>query len=567
MSNELKQEQAAFSFLQNGGEMGEMIRHFDWETTPLHGPASWPQSLRTTLSILLHSKFPMFLFWGKDLTCFYNDAFRPSLGNEGKHPWALGKPGAMVWEEIWNTIGPWINQVLSGGEAIWMEDQLVPFYRNGKMETIYWTFSYSPVFDESEKPAGVFVACTETTQKIAHLERLQTFSRQFRDLVIQAPVAIAVLKGPDFVVEIANERMLEIWGKKAEEMNDRPLFEGLPEARDQGFAELLHQVMETGETFTAYARPASLPRGGRMETLYLNFVYEAIHEPDGAISGIMVVAVDVTEQELAKNRIEEVVSQRTRELAEVNETLLKTNRELERSNANLEEFAHVASHDLKEPIRKIHFFTDRLKTQLADRLLEEEKCTFDRIEKASKRMNILIDDLLSYSHVSHRPLEMEEIDLNEKLKKVLEDLELEIEQKNALVQVGPLPVVKGYRRQLQQLFQNLLSNALKYSKQGERPRIEVSLYQPGPGDDELIRAMQKGHQYHIIEVRDYGIGFHQQEAEKIFQMFQRLHGNNEYSGTGVGLAIVRKVVANHHGFLFARGEPGKGARFFIGLPA
>ncbi|MFC3365314.1 hypothetical protein ACFOG5_19235 [Pedobacter fastidiosus] len=141
-----------YEFLKGGGEMGQLIREYPWASTELGSPEQWPQSLKTTLSILIQSKFPMFLWWGPELICFYNDAYRPSLGNEGKHPLILGIRAIEAWPEIWDYIKPLIDQVLSGGEAVFNEDLLLPIYRNGEMENVYWTFSYSPVIDESGKP-------------------------------------------------------------------------------------------------------------------------------------------------------------------------------------------------------------------------------------------------------------------------------------------------------------------------------------------------------------------------------------------------------------------------------
>ncbi|MDF2455774.1 MAG: domain S-box protein, partial [Cytophagaceae bacterium] len=132
-------------FLLGGGEMGLLTREKDWSQTVLGAPSQWPQSLRTTLSILLSSKFPMFLWWGPELIQFYNDAYRPSLGTDGKHPHALGQRAEECWPEIWAVIKPLIDQVMAGGEATWAEDQHLPIYRNGKLEDVYWTFSYSPV--------------------------------------------------------------------------------------------------------------------------------------------------------------------------------------------------------------------------------------------------------------------------------------------------------------------------------------------------------------------------------------------------------------------------------------
>ena len=171
-------------------------------------------------------------------------------------------------------------------------------------------------------------------------------------------------------------------------------------------------------------------------------------------------------------------------------------------------------------------------------------------------MGNLIDDLLLYSHVSQRPHEMEVIDLNQKIQFVLEDLELDIQEKNAIVRFENLPVIKGYRRQLQQLFQNLISNALKYSKNDVPAVIDISASQ----------LIDNGQHYHVISVKDNGIGFEQVYAEKIFQMFTRLHSKSEYSGTGVGLSIAKKVVENHNGYISAVSSPGVGTTFNVHFP-
>ncbi len=176
----------AISFLQGGGEMGKLIREKDWSANPVGEPGTWPQSLRITLGILLSSKFPMFLWWGKELTCFYNDAYRPSLGNEGKHPEILGQSAEKAWPEIWHIIKPLIDQVLAGDGATWSEDQLVPIYRNGHIEDVYWTFSYSPVKDEEGTINGVLVVCTETTNQVITLKKLADSEQQIRNLIKMA---------------------------------------------------------------------------------------------------------------------------------------------------------------------------------------------------------------------------------------------------------------------------------------------------------------------------------------------------------------------------------------------
>jgi light-regulated signal transduction histidine kinase (bacteriophytochrome) len=247
--------------------------------------------------------------------------------------------------------------------------------------------------------------------------------------------------------------------------------------------------------------------------------------------------------------------------------LQNLNNELKRTNQNLEEFAYAASHDMKEPIRKIHLFTDRLKGELASQLTDTQQNLFARVENAAKRMNTLIEDLLTYSVVSRGMSHMEEVDLNVKMKNVMEDLEVEIEEKNAVLTIDPLPVIRGQKRQMQQLFQNLIGNSLKYSKPGLVPHIHIR-YRTVRGSEMPLPLPEEAgkKQFHLIEVVDNGIGFEQEDAERIFQVFTRLHGNAEYKGTGVGLSIVKKVVENHQGYIRATSVPGEGTTFQVLLP-
>ncbi|HYK46771.1 MAG TPA: hypothetical protein VEV83_16450 [Parafilimonas sp.] len=159
----MKEVAQRFAFLRNAGETGELILKHDWSKTSIGNIEKWPLSLRVTIYDVLHSGFPMFLFWGEEFLCFYNDGFRPSLGLNGKHP-AIGKKAIVVWGEIWHIIGPLLQKVFMTGVPIMLEDQLVPFSRNGKLEDIFWTFSYSPALGENDKISGVLVTCIETTK-------------------------------------------------------------------------------------------------------------------------------------------------------------------------------------------------------------------------------------------------------------------------------------------------------------------------------------------------------------------------------------------------------------------
>jgi hypothetical protein len=166
-----KTPETELAFLQGGGELGELIRAKDWSATPLGPPEAWPQSLKTTLGILLNSRYPMFVFWGPQLVKIYNDGYRPITGH--KHPWALGRPGPEVWPEIWSDIEPLVDKALAG-DPTWSDDLMLFMERNGFPEEVYFTFSYSPIPDESGGVGGMFCACTETTGQVLGERRLRT---------------------------------------------------------------------------------------------------------------------------------------------------------------------------------------------------------------------------------------------------------------------------------------------------------------------------------------------------------------------------------------------------------
>ncbi len=225
---------------------------------------------------------------------------------------------------------------------------------------------------------------------------------------------------------------------------------------------------------------------------------------------------------------------------------------LRKSNQELEQFAYVASHDLQEPLRKVQAFSDRLATKYADKLDDDGKLYIARMQDASNRMRTLIQDLLTFSRIRSKGQELAPVDLNEIVRGVVSDLEVRLEQSGGRVEVDTLPTVLADPLQMRQVFQNLIGNALKFKKSGVPPVVKV-MYKPKDAT-------------HRIVVQDNGIGFEQQYAERVFEIFQRLHGRSDFEGTGMGLAIVKKIVERHVGSIRAESEPGKGARFIVTLP-
>jgi PAS domain S-box-containing protein len=277
--------------------------------------------------------------------------------------------------------------------------------------------------------------------------------------------------------------------------------------------------------------------------------------------------IKVTQDQTDKKKYLEQLNNKIEETRNINTKLDNINKELVISNKRLEEFAYAASHDLQAPLRKIRFFVENLKKELWEQLNTHHRELFSRISKSTERMVALIEDLLTFSYFSKGTGEIAELDLNHQVKDVLEDLELDILEKGAKFSVERLPKVRGDKRQFQQLFQNLISNSIKYTKADVVPVIEISSYQvTGYEVKENLPIELADKQYHLIELKDNGIGFEQEYADDIFTVFTRLQGGANYSGTGVGLSIVRKVAENHHGFVWAESKPGEGAVFKILLP-
>jgi PAS domain S-box-containing protein len=280
---------------------------------------------------------------------------------------------------------------------------------------------------------------------------------------------------------------------------------------------------------------------------WANVLLTALRDEAGTLKGFSKVTRDITERKRAEEKVAAFAEQ------------------LQRSNRELERFASVASHDLQEPLRKVQAFGDRLQAKCGETLGEQGRDYLARMQASAARMRTLIDDLLTFSRVTSSARPFLPVDLGQVVRDVVSDLEGRIQQTGGQVEVGELPTLDADPVQVRQLLQNLLGNALKFHRPGEPPAVRVEgklLPCGGP------RASGEGPGGPLCEitVRDHGIGFEEKYLDRIFEVFQRLHGRTEYEGTGIGLAICRKVVERHGGTITARSTPGHGAAFIVTLP-
>ncbi len=276
------------------------------------------------------------------------------------------------------------------------------------------------------------------------------------------------------------------------------------------------------------------------------------------LDGVVTTYTDITK----RKKDADIIARNYEDLEITSQKLSESNIQLERSNFDLLQFASVASHDLKEPLRKIQAFGNLLQSKINGKLSETETGYFDKMINASNRMQYLIDDVLTLSKLSNNGIVKETTDLKALVKEICGDLEVSIRDKKAVIKIGDLPYIDAVPGQMRQVFQNLISNALKFA--GPHPPV-ISIEQKAVSPEYVKMLGISPENFTCVEVSDNGIGFENEYSEKIFGIFQRLHGRN-FEGTGIGLAIARKIVENHGGHIFARGEVNKGATFQVILP-
>lgn len=382
---------------------------------------------------------------------------------------------------------------------------------------------------------------------------------RYQQLVQALPAAIYTCDAAGRIL-LYNEAAVELWGRKPDIGKDlwcgswrifRPDGSPLP-------LEECPMAIALREGRAVYNEEIIIerPDGSRRHVLPHP---RPIFDSSGRVVEAVNMLVDITHQGNGKALLQDLIQEKTSDL-------IKVNLELERSNKDLEQFAYVASHDLQEPLRKIMTFTHLLQKHNEGQLDGESTLYIDKILRATNRLTKLIDDLLNFSRLSRSDAQFTKTDLGQVWRTIKNDFEVSIRQKSAVIREHGLPSIASVPLQMSQLFQNLLSNSLKFCNPDLPPVIEIFCRKITPDEAATHPELQRGVPHYEIKFRDNGIGFEHEYADKIFLIFQRLHGQYDYPGSGIGLALCRKIIMNHKGKIYATSEPGKGSCFYILLP-
>lgn len=439
-------------------------------------------------------------------------------------------------------------------------------WRVRKDGTRFWgSISITALHNSKGEVIGFSKVTRDLTERHHHeqqVDKLLTDIRRNNELLRESEARYhrMVAEVEDYVIILLDVNgFIQNWNKGAQKIKGYDPEEVIgqhfslfysPEDREKGIPQMLLQK--------AFQYGKANHEGWRVRKNGSQFwgsvVITAIHNDDNAVIGYTKVTRDLTEKKMAEEK-----------LLNASLKLELKNKELERINEELSSFAYISSHDLQEPLRKIQTFSDRILELEYENLSDKGKDYFRRMQAGAMRMQKLIRDILAYSRTTTSEKTLELTDLNDLLAQAKLELEVMIVEKKATIQNDRLPTLNVIPFQLQQLFNNLLNNALKFSKPDVPPHVVI---ESDIVDGELLRESypQHANQYCHISFRDNGIGFEPQYEKKIFEVFQRLHGKSEYGGTGIGLAICKKIVENHNGLITAESQPNEGAAFHVYLP-
>ena len=550
-------------FLKGAGEMGARMRALDWSATPLGDPASWPQSLRTSVSTCLNSRFPILVWWGRELVMLYNNAYSSITG--AKHPQCLGQPGQDVWPEIWDIIGPMLASVLEHGEATWSEKQMLPLVRRGFIEECYFTFSYSPIADETGGVGGVFTAVTEVTGQVLNERRLQLLhelsrstaaaesvheacTRAVRSLsadLADVPFSVIYRLTPQGTLALSGSHGVAAGGGLASAECTRqdsvwPIDDLLsaPNASLVVDVSQHHVIGEQWPDVVTHAVIQALTIGGTVfgvlitgasPRLAMDDYYRTFHETIAASLTASISTARSHEEERAR---------------------LAALAEFDRAKTTF--FSNI-SHEFRTPLSLILTPLEEAASAPSAALAGPD--LFAALRNA-QRLKRLVNQLLEFARVEAKRVEVryQPTDVAALTVDLASAFRSAIERSAVRLHVDCPPLAGPFLldpEMWETIVLNLVSNAFKFTFEGE---IGISL--------------REARDHVELRVRDTGIGIAEQHLSKIFDRFHRIEGakSRSHEGSGIGLALVADLVELHGGKITVRSSAGQGTEFVLTIP-
>ncbi|WP_050990899.1 response regulator [Bradyrhizobium genomosp. I (2014)] len=571
--NEIEAPAAASSFLAGGGEMGALIREYNWTSNPLGRPESWPQSLKTAVRIMLTSRQPIWIGWGEQLIYLYNDPYKSIIG--GKHPWALGKPTAEVWREIWPEIGPMLSTAMGGVEGTYVEEQLLIMERHGYAEETYYTFSYSPIPDDDGTPGGIICANTDDTQRVIG-ERQVRLLRELAARTVDARTwseacqrSVAALATDPHDLTFALLYMIPPNGESATLAASYGIAGGhsaapVTAALESAGSWPLRKAVGTHEVIVIDDVAGMLsekpPRGAWDVATSKAAMLAIPASGESGRSGVLIVGLNPFRliDEGYKGFLGLVAGQIAAAIANADayeEERRRAEALAELDRAKTAFFSNV-SHEFRTPLT---LMLGPLEELLAGRASPEEmRRQAELAHRNGTRLLRLVNSLLDFSRIEAGRVRAtyQPTDLARFSAEIASSFRSAIEKAGMALTLHcqPLPMPVFVDREMwEKILLNLLSNAFKFTLEGG---ITVSV---APGADRRSA---------IVSVRDTGIGIPETEMPKLFERFHRIEAaqGRSFEGSGIGLALVQELVKLHGGEISAESTPGAGTTFTVSLP-
>lgn len=499
-------------------------------------------------SLVESAPFPIGVYVGREM--------RISLANQsiidvwGKGNDVVGKLYSEILPELDNQeIFSQLDSVFTTGIPFHARNQRVDLLIDKKLQSYYFNYSFTPLYDSSGAVYGVMNTAAEVTDLNLATQKIEQSERNLRNMVLQAPVAMCILLGPEHVIDVANQSMIKLWGKAEKDVMGKPVFEALPDAREQGLEKLIGDVYRTGDAFKASEMLISLLRNGKLENVYQNFVYESYRDNDGAILGVLAISVEVTEQVLARQKLEASEA----ELIETKNRLeleLEAGKQLQQQK---DDFIGVASHELKTPLTAL-----KSSMQLLSRLTSKETFSpkvqnlLNLANSSVSKLNHLFEELLNDTRINEDQLELNKSTF------ILADMvneccdHIRVMGVYEIIATGDLNLqVYADKQRIDQVIINLVNNAVKYA----------------PWSKAVIVHIEKLENEAKLSVVDKGPGIPPDKLSHLFKRYYRIDNSGiQYSGLGLGLFISSEIIRRHGGQIGVESEVGAGSKFWFTIP-